>query len=50
MNKSWRSAWCKKAELSDRADSDTTKGLPHGDYVQFLRPTRATRDPERFAD
>src|SRR5713226_4312839 len=33
MNKSWRSAWCKKAELSDRADSDTTKEAPHGDYV-----------------
>src|SRR6266853_1771451 len=28
MNKSWRSAWCKKAELSDRADSDTTKEAP----------------------
>ena len=25
MNKSWRSAWCKKAELSDHADSDTTE-------------------------
>src|SRR6266849_8146974 len=33
MNKSWRSAWCKKAELSDHADSDTTRRLPHGDYV-----------------
>src|SRR5882724_7874685 len=28
MYKSWRSAWCKKAELSDRADSDTTKEAP----------------------
>src|SRR5713226_5801846 len=25
MNKSGRSAWCRKAELSDRADSETTK-------------------------
>jgi len=33
MNKSWRSAWCKKAELSDRADADTTKEAPHGNYV-----------------
>src|SRR5467141_741014 len=28
MHKSWRSAWCKKAELSDHADSDTTKEAP----------------------
>jgi hypothetical protein len=28
MNESWRSAWCKKAELSDPADSDTTKEAP----------------------
>src|SRR6267154_5425145 len=28
MNKSWRSAWRKKAELSDHADSDTTKEAP----------------------
>src|ERR1700719_611801 len=33
MNKSWRSAWCRKAELSDPADSDTTKEAPHGKYV-----------------
>jgi hypothetical protein len=26
MNKSWRSAWCKKAEISDRADSDYNQG------------------------
>jgi hypothetical protein len=24
-----KSAWCKKAELSDRADSETTKEAPH---------------------
>src|SRR5215470_13257955 len=28
MHKSWRSAWCTKAELSDRADSQTTKEAP----------------------
>src|SRR6266404_6436885 len=28
MYKSWRSAWCTKAELSDRADSETTKEAP----------------------
>ena len=33
MNKSWRSAWCKKAELSDPADSDTTKEAPPWKYV-----------------
>src|SRR5882724_6269379 len=33
MNKSWRSAWCKKVELSNPADSDTTEEAPHGDYV-----------------
>ena len=32
MNKSW-SAWCKKVELSNPADSDTTEEAPHGDYV-----------------
>src|SRR6266436_848465 len=33
MNKSWRSAWCTKAELSDHADSETTKEAPHAEYV-----------------
>jgi hypothetical protein len=33
MNKSWRSAWCRTAELSDPADSETTKEAPHGEYV-----------------
>src|ERR1700722_6855063 len=33
MNKSWRSAWCRTAELSDRADSETTKEAPHAEYV-----------------
>src|SRR5882724_1732539 len=33
MYKSWRSAWCTKAELSDRADSETTKEAPHAEYV-----------------
>src|ERR1700686_2295297 len=28
-----RSAWCTKAELSDRADSETPRRLPHADYV-----------------
>src|ERR1700694_4216267 len=28
MNKSRRSAWCTKAELSDHADSETTKEAP----------------------
>jgi|ERR1700687_1569149 len=31
-----RSAWCKKAELSDRADSETPRRLPHADYVLHL--------------
>src|SRR6266850_6728502 len=29
----WRSAWCRNTELSDPADSDTTKEAPHGKYV-----------------
>ena len=33
MNRSGRSAWCTKAELSDQADSKTTKEAPHGKYV-----------------
>src|SRR6266852_1313951 len=28
-----RSAWCTKAELSDQADSETPRRLPHADYV-----------------
>src|SRR5467141_14888 len=28
-----RSAWCTKAELSDRADSETPRRLPHANYV-----------------
>src|SRR4029077_8393203 len=28
-----RSAWCTKAELSDEADSETPRRLPHADYV-----------------
>src|SRR5712692_10765050 len=28
-----RSAWCTKAELSDPADSETSRRLPHADYV-----------------
>src|SRR5271154_1720745 len=28
-----RSAWCKKAELSEQADSETPRRLPHGTYV-----------------
>src|SRR5713226_8518 len=28
-----RSAWCTKAELSDRADSETPRRLPHATYV-----------------
>jgi hypothetical protein len=28
-----RSAWCRNAELSDRADSETPRTLPHRDYV-----------------
>src|SRR6267154_78464 len=28
-----RSAWCTKAELSDRADSETPRRLTHADYV-----------------
>src|SRR5579862_9044984 len=33
MNKSWRSAWCRTAERSDPADSETTKEAPHAEYV-----------------
>src|SRR5208337_291355 len=33
MYRSGRSAWCTNAELSDPADSETTKEAPHGKYV-----------------
>src|SRR6267154_960287 len=36
MNKSWRSAWCKKAELSDHADSDTTKEAPPMETMYYI--------------
>src|SRR5882724_6022086 len=36
MNKSWRSAWCKKAELSDPADSDTTKEAPPMENMYYI--------------
>src|SRR5215470_14467914 len=29
----WRSAWCTRAELSEPADSETPRRLPHADYV-----------------
>jgi hypothetical protein len=32
-----RSAWYTKAELSDRADSETPRRLPHADYVLHRR-------------
>src|SRR6266851_4686883 len=61
MYKSWRSAWCKKAELSDPADSDTPRRLPHGKYVlhplgcsqeddQLLREGRQRPHPRRRHD
>src|ERR1700722_17087535 len=33
MNKSGRSTWCRTAELSDPADSETAKEAPHAEYV-----------------
>jgi hypothetical protein len=36
MNKWWRSAWCKKAELSDPADSDTTKEAPPMQSMDYV--------------
>src|ERR1700682_2441977 len=42
MNKSWSSAWRKKAELSDRADSDTTKEAPPWRLCTEIRERRHT--------
>jgi hypothetical protein len=50
-----RSAWCTKTELSDQADSETPRRLPHATYVlhrtgcsqeddQLLREGRQWRD------
>ena len=43
MNKSWRSAWCKKAELSDHTDSDTTKEAPPWRLCTTSRPLPLTK-------
>src|SRR6267154_1318512 len=44
MNKSWRSAWCKRAELSDRADSDTRRLLMETMYYIGLDVHKKTID------
>src|ERR1700674_5424733 len=57
----WRSAWCRNTELSDPADSDTTKEAPHGKYVlhrlrcsqendQLLRQGCQRSNPRRGQD
>ncbi len=43
--KARRSAWCTKAELSDRADSETPRRLPHADYV-LHRPGCSQEDDQ----
>src|SRR6266478_217262 len=61
MYKSRRSAWCRNTELSDPADSDTTKEAPHGKYVlhrlrcsqendQLLREGCQRSNPRRRQD
>src|SRR5258708_7222886 len=41
-----RSAWCTKAELSDRADSETPRRLPHANYV--LHRAGCSQEDEQF--
>src|SRR5262244_3540611 len=36
MHKSWRSAWCTKAELSKPADSETTKEAPPMQSMYYI--------------
>ena len=43
MNKSWRSAWCEKAELSDSADSEITCTAPNRKVGPRARPARFER-------
>src|SRR5215467_6315179 len=46
MYRSRRSAWCTKAELSQRADSETTEEAPHGKYV--LHRLRCSQESDQF--
>src|SRR3984893_17514574 len=41
-----RSAWCTKAELSDPADSETPRRLPHAEYV--LHRARCSQEDDQL--